>query len=219
MFTRSAKRIRNGLLKRLKTVRKVYTSAAFLELKFTHEVRKHAKKFTSLPKKFTHEVRKPRKSLHTFSKNSKKVCHEQTCVNQCKLRPKFTQICPPMRASLLQVHTIDRNRALNMLSDGATPFCSSCPKSWRSGSPTAWLMSWTCHQRQGVVTTGVLRTSTVFFCSALSLTDRAITCTHLTVSSLNLTCIAELCSLYATLSIWRTTAFMAKILRYFIIFV
>ena len=68
MFTHSAKRFRNGLLKRLKTVRKVYTSAAFLELKFTHEVRKHAKKFTSLPKKFTHEVRKHGKKFTQFIK-------------------------------------------------------------------------------------------------------------------------------------------------------
>ena len=45
MFTHCAKRISNGLLKRLKILRKVYTAAAFLENKFTHEVTKHGKKF------------------------------------------------------------------------------------------------------------------------------------------------------------------------------
>ena len=47
---------------------------------------------------------------------------------------------------------------------------------------------------------------------------RAITYTLLTLWSLNQTCIAALCALAATLSIWRTTAFMARISRYFNLF-
>ncbi len=47
-------------------------------------------------KKFTHEVWNLQKSLHILSKNVKNVYTEQTCVNLCKLRPKFTQVCPPM---------------------------------------------------------------------------------------------------------------------------
>ena len=76
MFTHSVKRIRIGLHKRLKTLRKVYTLAAYLEKKFTHEVRKHGKKFTFLPKKFTHKVRNHGNSLHNLSKNGRKVYTE-----------------------------------------------------------------------------------------------------------------------------------------------
>ena len=47
-------------------------------------------------KKFTHEVVNLRISLHILSKKVIKVYTEQTCVNLCKLRPRFTHICPPM---------------------------------------------------------------------------------------------------------------------------
>ena len=47
-------------------------------------------------KKFTHEVVNLRISLHILSKKVIKVYTEQTCVNLCKLRPRFTHVCPPM---------------------------------------------------------------------------------------------------------------------------
>jgi hypothetical protein len=50
-------------------------------------------------KKFTHEVVNLRISLHILSKKVIKVYTEQTCVNLCKLRPRFTHICPPMNDS------------------------------------------------------------------------------------------------------------------------
>ncbi len=47
-------------------------------------------------KKFTHEVGNLRVSLHILFRNVKKVYTEQTCVNLCKLRQRFTHIHPPM---------------------------------------------------------------------------------------------------------------------------
>ncbi len=59
-------------------------------------------------KKFTHEVWNLQKSLHNLSKMAKKFPQNQTCVNLCKLGPKFTQACPPMLSQLsshMLVHT------------------------------------------------------------------------------------------------------------------
>jgi Ran GTPase-activating protein (RanGAP) involved in mRNA processing and transport len=64
MFTQGAKRISKGLHKRWKPLRNVYTKDAYLENKFTQEVRKHEKKFTFLQIMFTQFIKKKPKSLH-----------------------------------------------------------------------------------------------------------------------------------------------------------
>ena len=64
MFTQGVIRISEGLHKRWKTLRNVYTKVAYLENKFTQEVRKHEKKFTFLQIMFTQFIKKKLKSLH-----------------------------------------------------------------------------------------------------------------------------------------------------------
>ena len=64
MFTQGAIRISEGLHKRWKTLRNVYTKVAYLDNKFTHEVRKHENKFTFLQIMFTQFIKKKQKSLH-----------------------------------------------------------------------------------------------------------------------------------------------------------
>ena len=60
-------------------------------------------------KKFTHEVVNLRISLHILSKKVIKVYTEQTCVNLCKLRPRFTHVCPPMVIKMVSTRRINNN--------------------------------------------------------------------------------------------------------------
>ena len=119
------------------------------------------------------------------------------------------------RPSLLQVHQIGRNKALNMLSERAIPCCSSCPRNCQSGLLRTWKMSWSCPPKQGQMVPGVQWISTAFYCGVALQTQRATTYTPLTPWSLSRTCTAESCVLVATLLIWMTTVFTERISRWF----
>ena len=102
------------------------------------------------------------------------------------------------------------DRLSSMLTASTIPFCSFFPWNWRSGLPRTCLMSWIC---QTPAMSGAQQTWTIFLFTAWFQTDGAITCTPFNASSLNPICIEGLCGRSVFLSIWKSIASMARMLR------
>ena len=107
--------------------------------------------------------------------------------------------------------TTETNRHSSTLSGSTIPICNSFRKSWVSGSPRTWQRSWACQTATKMIS--VQLTSTAYLLNAWSRTERGITCTPITLWSLNRICIEELCVHGAIPSIWTSIGFVARMLR------